>query len=97
MGVDGCGWVHYGAGGMGGRKNKTNRDKMVVQVLIWVLWSGKFPRTSCFAKNKKKVYGWLGMGAYGFPWLRWGVGVRRDRKTRGKEPQTDVWGMFYNV
>ena len=67
---------------------------MVVQALIWDLWSGKFPQTSCFAKNKQKGSGRLRMGAHGFAWVQWNVFARGDRKTRGNEAKIGDQDMF---
>ena len=76
MDVNGRGWGWMRAMGCrnaGGRKNKVNRDINVDAGHNFVpLWSGKFPPTSCFAKQPKKharitPHGcvWVSMAAVG--------------------------------
>ena len=68
MGEYGLVWVHWDVGSMGEDKKVHAQTNRVVQALIWALWSGKFPRTSCFEeKNKRGVdgSGWVHMGSHG--------------------------------
>ena len=67
MGADGC----VGVWGARGTPKQGNQGSFkVVQVRIWALWPGKFPRTSRFAKKQKNMYGTLRMGVYGLEWVR---------------------------
>ena len=54
MGADRCAWVRLDAGDMGGHKTRQTETKPFVHDMFVALWPGKFPRTSCFAKNKNK-------------------------------------------
>ena len=67
-----CKWVRMGVGGCvgtwgtrGTTKTRQEETKMAVNHMVWVIWPGKFPRTSCFAKkNEKKCMddsGWVRM------------------------------------
>ena len=87
MGADGLVWVCCGAGSTGGaQKQCMQRTKLVVQALIWALWPGKFPQTSCLQKYKSKEHGRLRMGTHGFVWVQWGVFARggRGQENKGK-------------
>ena len=97
MGADRCGWVRWGAGGMGDTKTMYSETKTLVQSLIRALWPGKFPRTSCFTKQKQKWNGRLRMGKHGFAWMRWDVFALGDRKKRGNEAKIRDQDMFAGV
>ena len=56
-------WVYWGEGSMGGTKTINVHTKMIVHALIWALWPGKFPRTSCFVMEVKKI---VQVGADGY-------------------------------
>ena len=81
-------------GAWGGTKTMYVETKMVVQALIWDLWSGKFPQTSCFVQKKQKGRGRLRMGTHGFAWVQWGAFARGDRKTRGNGAKIGCQDMF---
>ena len=80
MGVNGC------DGTQGTREDTKTRQaetKMVVQAVSWTLWSGKFPRTSCFTKKRENVR----LTLDGCAWVRMGVvgcmhteGSKNERK-----------------
>ena len=55
MGVDRCGWVRWGTGGMGDTETRQAGGIYVSNARNWVLWPGKFPRTSCFGRLVQKV------------------------------------------
>ena len=61
MGADRCFGVQ---GARGTQKQGKQGTYMVLKVRIWVLWPGKFPRTSCFGRVCKKN------GANGFRWVQ---------------------------
>ena len=66
MGADGC----VGAQGHGGTHKKgKQRHKWCVGHALIPIWSGKFPRTSCFVKNQKNMHGALRMGVHGLGWV----------------------------
>ena len=94
MGVDGCisAW-----GACKTQKQGKRRAFSVSQARNWVVWPGKFPRTSCFGQFGKKWYGWVQMVVYRFRWVRMNAWARREAKTRQKEPQMGEQGMFYDV
>ena len=67
---------------------------MVSQALIWGLWPGKIPRTSCFVKQKQNGQKWFRMGANGFAGRQWGAFARGGRKTRGSESKIGYQDTF---
>ena len=66
MGVYGCGWVRWVAGGTGDTKTRQAGVFMGTQVRIWGLWSGKFPRTSCFGRFDENGKKWINVDANRF-------------------------------
>ena len=94
MGVDGCVRVQ---GVQGTQKQDNWGSFRVSQTRIWVLWPGKFPRTSCFDEFVKKWYEWVQIGTEWFRGLRMNAWARREAKTRQKEPQMGEQGMFCDV
>ena len=61
---------------------------MIIQALIWALWPGKFPRTSCFWGYDTYRFVWVWEGAYGFLWKHWGAGTRVERKNNLKRSKS---------
>ena len=70
---------------------------MVSKEGIWVLWPGKFPRTSCFGKIRKNMYESLQMGLYGLVWVRVNKCTQRGAKTSQKEEQIRDQDMFFRA
>ena len=104
MGANRYKWVRIGAdgcvvaqGARGTQKQGKRRAFRVSQARNWVVWPGKFPRTSCFGEFAKKWCGWVQMGVYRFRWVRMDAWARGEAKTRQKEPQMDKQDMFLNV
>ena len=71
-----CKWVCMGADGCDGTQGAWGTQKQgrqttfrVLQVRIWVLWPGNFPRTSCFGDMCEKCYAWVQIGVDWFGWL----------------------------
>ena len=99
MGIIRFKWVGMGAHGCVGTHNAWATQKqgkkgvlLVSQTKIWVLWPGKFPRTSCFGVFGKKWCGWLQMGAKRFRWVRMDPYAKREARTSKKEPQiSEKW------
>ena len=94
MGVNGCVRVQ---GVQETQKQDNWGSSRVSQTRIWVLWPGKFPRTSCFGGFVKKWFGWVQMGTERFRWAQMDVLTRRGAKTRKKEPQMGEQDMFLGV
>ena len=66
MGASGC----VGAqGARGTQKTRQEGAFMVSKEGIWMLWPGKFPRTSCVGKIRKNMYESLKMGVHGRVWV----------------------------
>ena len=104
MGANRYKWVRIGADGCVGTQRARGTQKQgkrkafrVSQVRIWVVWSGKFPRTSCCDDFGKKWYEWVQIGADWFGWLRMNAWARREAKIRQKDPQMGKQGMFCDV
>ena len=62
-GVNRCKWVRMGAdgcvrvqGAQEAQKQGKERQKWSCMTCLLPLWPGKFPRTSCFDKNKKNAW-----------------------------------------
>ena len=94
MGADGC----VGSQGARGIQKQGKRGVFrVAQVRIWVLWPGKFPRTSCFWRFGEKCKKRVRMGADRLGWVQYGVRTRGGAKTRKKEQKTGEQDMFLDV
>ncbi|MAA69220.1 MAG: hypothetical protein CL915_10775 [Deltaproteobacteria bacterium] len=82
MDVDGCVGAQGTRGAQKQGKKGTFRAK---QALIWALWPGKFPRTSCFVMVWRI---WVCMGVGGCIWVLRGTlwsrgtgGTKNNRET----------------
>lgn len=66
MGADGCGWVRWGAGGMGGHKNKADRDKNGRAEHVCGSMAGEISPNIMFFEIRRRV---IQMHANGFIWV----------------------------
>ena len=91
MGASGC----VGAqGARGTQKTRQEGAFMVSKEGIWMLWPGKFPRTSCVGKIRKSMYESLKMGVHGRVWVGASKYKQRGAKTSQKEEQLRDQDMF---
>ena len=95
-GVDGCGWVWWGAGGTGGQENKTIRAQMGDQDMLLPSMTGEFPPNIMFGEDQyvggKNGCGWVQKGSHGWLWTH----NQRGIKNKAKVLQIIEKGMFYS-
>ena len=99
-----CKWVCAGVGGCvraqetrGAQKQAKKGAFMDGEASIWALWPGKFPRTWCFWGFVKNGQKWVRMDSNGWGWMQWGAWSRGKGKTRQKEAEMGLQGMFLHV
>ena len=84
MGLDRC----FGEQGHEGTQKQGDWGTFrVINVMIWVLWPGIFPRTLCFGGFDKKWCGWVQMCTYRVGWVRMDAGPKRETKKGKKSPK----------
>ena len=55
MGVDGCGWVRWGAGARADTKTRQAETKMVVNGVVSALWPGEISPNIMFCDVRQKM------------------------------------------